>query len=672
VTTGCGESAAERCLNARPVVMDGDPGSPELEPDLWRALVVTAGVGVLIGLAPSIPAVLRTQVIVVAMIVWIVACIRGAVALVRMWSRARCGGGARMESTIGLIGIAIAALGACQLELIRLSGHPALVWNIDWRYQLNLAQAVTQTGGVDAALDYAGAPVTYLVGPAWFAAAVERTFGGGIAAVSFGLVPLLCVVAIAAAVVQLLRAHHVPPAATLVSTGLAMTLPMASISAREVYWGLPGNLVDGRYWPFSSGLMLNSYFGLAVGFASITLLLSRHARGAALAVGSAGLAAVVAVKPAYFPTLGLVCALAASARLLVPDRTRLEALRLLAASAASLVGAVALLQAQPNTITLFGLPSLRPWGATHFDEYQRNTTLLLVVVLVVTGWMRSRWSTPPARGALGLLVLAAMALGVTSLVLSMVNFPPAAGDVAQAVALGASGSVLSGLQPDLGQSSVPLRLLLVGTALAVLAPSSPAAGNAWRRLGHIGAILIVLSPLGFVTRGFFQPLRVPEAAEDQDLFAVLRQVPHGVGRVIASDLADPADDYARPLRATLLTGYAGHRFYVANLVYVHFRRPDAVQRMMAVRAFFGSPWSAWHSRWLADTRIGAVLVHDRCPPTWLGQAGVPLHPLARVGHWMAFSVDSRDAGLSSASMPAHWSELRAGYGRAACLQWRLE
>ena len=178
--------------------------------------------------------------------------------------------------------------------------------------------------------------------------------------------------------------------------------------------------------------------------------------------------------------------------------------------------------------------------------------------------------------------------------------------------------------------------------------------------------LSVLSPLAVVTFDFVYPLRGHEAAEDLGLLHTLQDVPRDSQLLIASDLADPAEDYRRPLRAFLLTGYTGHAFYVANLRYVHYTRPDAPERLQQLRAFFGSPWSAWHEGWLQRLKIGYILVSDRCLPIWFSQPGVPLRPLAHHGHWIAY--DTRDAKKPGPLTPVPTArDLTPGFGAQGCL-----
>jgi hypothetical protein len=169
--------------------------------------------------------------------------------------------------------------------------------------------------------------------------------------------------------------------------------------------------------------------------------------------------------------------------------------------------------------------------------------------------------------------------------------------------------------------------------------------------------------------GFIQPDRPYAVAEDRELFDVLARVPAEGALLVASDLADPAQDFARPLQGMLLTAYRGHTFYAANLSYIHYTRPDALVRLQELRSFFGAPWSMWHTGWLARTRVTHVLTDDRCAPAWLGQPGPPLQPLTRSGRWTAYEVRRPARGTQEPERPAAEGP-RPAYGRADCLSGR--
>ena len=161
-------------------------------------LSATLVVGGLVAGAPAIPLAVRAPVLFAALVAWAAAAAWGTAYAVRLAASPLRRDFATAATVLGGMGVAAAVLLSTQLEIIRtLQDRPALTWNIDWRFHLNHAQAIARFGGVDSALDYAGAPVAYHVGPAWLAGVTERVLGRGVYLVSFGILPLLCVLTIA-------------------------------------------------------------------------------------------------------------------------------------------------------------------------------------------------------------------------------------------------------------------------------------------------------------------------------------------------------------------------------------------------------------------------------------------------------------------------------------------
>ena len=192
---------------------------------------------------------------------------------------------------------------------------------------------------------------------------------------------------------------------------------------------------------------------------------------------------------------------------------------------------------------------------------------------------------------------------------------------------------------DLYQMMSPLGLLLISGVVAWwITILSKVGGTALLAVTAVGGGLIVLSPALYVARGFIQPLHGYEATEDPALHAVLRSIPRDKSLLISSDLADPVN-YTQPhlsFRGFLLTAYEGHEFYVANIVYLNYLKGDAGERMANLHAFFGSPWSTWHERWLKEAGITHVIVHERCLPVWWHQREIGLSFVMARGSWSLF------------------------------------
>ena len=189
---------------------------------------------------------------------------------------------------------------------------------------------------------------------------------------------------------------------------------------------------------------------------------------------------------------------------------------------------------------------------------------------------------------------------------------------------------------DLFQILVPLRTLLVSVSAAMLLQLLTHDGSRGRHRSVFVGVATVAAigalPALFIVGLFADPSRQPEVAEDSDLYQVLRSVSAANTLLIMSDMADPAQNYARPVRATLVSAYGGHRYYVANLRYgVHWNESDAVSRMQGLRNFFRLPWTAAHVAWMAGVGVTHVLVHDRCEPVWTGAPTPGMHVAARRG-----------------------------------------
>jgi hypothetical protein len=682
------------------------------------ALSCTVVAGALIAVAPMLPAAVRLPALFAALVGWTAALVGATISAAQLAARSRARDYATATTALAIIGIVVTAVAITQLQIIRLvDDRPALTWNIDWRFHLNHAQAIARFGGIDRALDYAGVGVDYHPGPAWLAGATERVLGWGLYGVSFGLVPLLGFLAVVTASLQILRIHGIPYRVAAAATAIAMTLPGLRYTPLGVYYLARGDVSElSDLWTFSAGLMHNVNFGLAVGMASLALLLDRRSRGWHLALASLGLASLVKLKPQFFVGLGLLVGIIVLERLVSRTLSKPRPGRVLAAAVAALVLGLTFTAAPPSSVyqSVFAHPVWAP-GRTGYSlhEFFSNATLLFLLTIVVWFWVGvpawhrklvgiatatyigfaavggvqapgvllllaiALWSliilrTRPACASTAcyeLLMGVAAGMAILVLALCLVSVPIRAEVVAQARHVVESAFSATSEQENLGQAVTPLRLLLVTSALGLLALRAAQSSTGWRRTFCAAGALSVTSLLALVGYYFVHPLRGYEAAEDVGLYETLRAVPRDARLLAASDLADPAENYRRPLRAFLLPGYMGHAFFVANLRYLHYARPDAAQRLVELRAFFGSAWSPWHEGWLRRRGIGYVLISDRCLPVWFNQASVPLRPLAHHGHWTAYEMRSGKTAGPPAPIPST-TDLTPRYGAQGCLSFR--
>lgn len=640
-----------------------------------KALGAAAVAGLTVAWAPALPARLATPLIVIVLAIWtagVLGC--GALAVRAAWERIRARDGTGWL-LIGAGGIGIAVLSGTELELIRtLLRRPSFLWN--WRWNLNHAQAIAQTGGVDRALDYAGAPLGYPGGPAWFAGAVERMLGAGITHVLFGLVPLLCVLTLSIAALQVLRSNGVRYRHGAAALAMAFAVPLSDRTAAAAVYALPGGLLVPHSWPFlPTDLMMNSLLALAIGVGGLALILDESSHWLRLALGSLALASVVEIKPQFYVTFGLLAGGIGVARLLGMGAAGRRDPRVVLAALASLPLAAVSVAVLPRAASVLDSPVLKSGDALGgFDEvYHASTVLVLVALLAWWAAGRGARGAIPRRPRRELLLASAGTVFLVAGVMHFVEFPCRPDSIARWLALGfdrsdacyAAFSAASSPTDGLGQTLIAPRLLILLTGFAILVTLADSR-QPWRAALQAVGLIAIASPSAVLAEGFVRPANTFAVADDRGLFRVLGRIPTRGTLLASSDLADPAQDFRRPLQGFLLTAYHGHAFYVANVKYVHSLRSDAPDRLRNLQRFFGSPWSEWHGTWLARTGITHLLTDDRCRPVWEGQADVPLKLVARTGRWRAYEVlpMSRQPGPAGRAM-IH--SVQPAYGQAACL-----
>ncbi len=632
------------------------------------AMLSSVAVGVLVAHAPVLPGAVRSQMLVIGLVAWTVAVAAGTAAgSTAIWQRVRARD-QRVVLLLASVGIGVALVAAVQVELIQtLLGRPGFTWS--WRWDLNHAQAIARFGGLAQALDYSGASIHYHVGPAWFAGAVQRVMGAGLTHVMFGLVPLLCVVTLTIAIVTTLGNGGMRLRYAALGTAMALTVPLADKTAWGVYYVLPGALANPESWPFlATMLMHNSLFGLAVGMGCLALLMERRAQPVQLAFAALGLASLSQIKPQYYAGFGLLAGVLALGRMIGRQPFGPRDARPIIATALSLPLALIQMALLPGDVAWFKLPEWKPsLERGLFYEPLRASSYL--AVLAVLAWhARHRRADPgmPAR-IIEPVLAAATALIVMAGVLHFVNFPFREEFVSRWFALGFRDltEAVAG-NKDLGQALQVPRFMLLAAGLGVVATAAAQTGGLWPKAFAVSAGLTVAAPTPLLVSSFWHPPTQLAVADDVGLRHTLAQIPQRGTLLIASDLADPAQDYSRPLQAMLLTAYGGHSLYVANLRYIHYVEPDALNRLQELRSFFGAPWSPWHTAWLASRRITHVLVDDRCTPVWSAQPGLPLRLVTRRGRWTAFEVVGAEVPSPPTATPTADGPSPA-YGVADCL-----
>jgi hypothetical protein len=633
---------------------------------VWTTTIL----GIVVSLAPAVPFAALSIVLFSLLVGWTVAvAVCTGTATIAAWSRIKLRT-ATTSMVLALAGLSVAFLVATQLEVIRIVyRRPELVWNVDWRFAWSHAQSIARFGGTSDSLDYSGTPLDYHVGPVWLAAVVERLFGSGMTLVLFGIVPALSMLAAAIAMIVLLADNNgVRRERAAAAVGVAFCLPL-ELSAVELVQGLPGALLDADGWLFANG-MLGSLFAASVGLCSLAIMIDRR-RPLAGIVGAVGVSALVQLKPQFFVAFAMLGGVIGIARWRGSTPFGLSSAALLLNTLGAAALAAGLMAWLPGLLPVFSTPVLAA-GSTGYSVGDVMTELAkpaaIVAGLTLLAWpaarvdLRRRATLKLPSELFGCVVTGFVLL---VLLLAFVSVPLRDDIVARAQLLGFDFPATDA-QQDVAQALIPLRLILAASALASLAILAKARNRRAERIVASIAMLTIASPLPMLARNFWAPASGYEAAEEEGLFEALQLVPLEGELLIASDLADPADDFERQLRGFLLTAYGGHRFYLSNLWYWNWVRPDSPERLASVRAFFGAPWSDWHSAWLAQARVTHVLISERCIPGWFGRSDNSLRVVVTSHGWTLLETLERPLNVGTLSEPSALA-MTPRFGQAPCL-----
>jgi hypothetical protein len=563
---------------------------------------------------------------------------------------------------------ALAALRMSSSGLVHVLGdRPTLFWNVDWRYAATQAQGIARFGNLGDSLDYAGEPVQYHVGPAWIAGSLSHVTGIPVAGVLLIAIPLASIVVIAACGYRLLRLLGASQTAAALAPAVLLSVPSDPYLLLRRSYGsfrgqasLPEVFTDAENWWVSAELMHNSMFAIAVGLSAACLLVSQTAEWR-VAMGAVGLASLLAVKPQY--AVGFLAVLGPGL-LIEWWRGESPGRRILGFGAVLAAGAAVAVGLNPGAISFVGVDvSLGPEivGALVTSYSALTAASALIVVLSLRRSWRRRHPVLLMIFAGGAVIGAVVLLvGVES-----TTFLVDAEVVAQANAIGLPYTP-SSQDPNLSQALRPVTVVLVllATALFVGHVQGRTAETRW--LASAG-IVLVAATLPLTLAPLIRPTgpAAYEVSEEAALARLMSRTHVTQGRWLSNDLAEPAGNFARPLRATNLTSFGPAQFYVSNVAYMNWTQPDVVARVQNVQRFFLTEWSPWHREFLAEHDIDHIVVRDRCPTAWSpGSAG---SVIGTDGAWTLVEVEpgATTQGAAPDSSPSASQAPR--YGLSGCL-----
>ena len=431
--------------------------------------------------------------------------------------------------------------------------------------------------------------------------------------------------------------------------------------------GVVDVVLDPRVWFFTSALMLNSLFALAVGFTAAWMIVGARSHPRAV-WGGVCLATVVALKPQYF--VGLVGGLAIGMLIGAwQQRNRDGWVRLLVVAGSVLVPAVVFnalnSQAEAFTGVEVAISGALKRNVVTAQSLVFVSVAVLVIVLLVPAFRRLQpqrllaYAIGASLGALALLFF-----------LDSTTFLLDGAGVARAQATGFNLTRVS-YDWDLKQALVPVTLMLAMAVLASLFGLFMGSARPLRIVALVAACLVIAVTVPFAVSAISNPTGRASVrwTEEDGLAALYRQVPTDAGVWIASDMADSAVDSSMPLIAVNLTSLSEAQFYVADVQYGGWTQTDVVRRVDNLRRFYSTPWSQWHDDFLRKQGIKFVLVNDRCPANW-DPSDFPGRVVDTRGGWTLLEVDRKHGSSSSAERPWPAYTGKPTSGQTECLSGR--
>ena len=221
--------------------------------------------------------------------------------------------------------------------------------------------------------------------------------------------------------------------------------------------------------------------------------------------------------------------------------------------------------------------------------------------------------------------------------------------------------------PNLDQALRPAMAVLVLLATTLLVGHLRGGSRAMNRGITVVAALVAVATLPLTVAPLAQPTgpAAYEVSEETDLGMLMAMVPDAKGRWLSNDLADPAQAFSRPLRATSLTSFNPAQFYLSNVAYMGWTQPDVVRRVQDLQRFFLTQWSPWHVDFLTENDVTHLIIRDRCAVAWPAELAGSV--VGVQGPWTLVSVAPDSTGLFKPAPLSPAAATPPRYGRSGCL-----
>ena len=626
--------------------------------------------GILVALAEMIPWSLSTMLISLFFLIWLVSTLAfSGFAAATLLRRANSWG--FLLLLLGLAGTVTALFNSMSLYLAQLfSGNTYITWNVDYRYHLMHSRSLIQAQGPDSLLIASDIPISYHVGPAWVAASLDTTLHIPVDFVSFALVPAVSLISIVTAMGMLLVRLGIAKSVAVGSIGITLALPflhrgithLTAVAYQEETL-LGALFTDHTAWYFSPSLMLNTFFGLGILGASLSLLLLKPRFAVAIVSGLA-FGSIMATKPQVAilaPVILILIGLSMRFGLGFIRRPFLVGLTTSGVIASVTILASLTLRRNAVGVTDLQLLLTQSWSGDMLLFYLLGPGGFVILLAIAVGIFRLLNYRRFAGPALGLPAsIFSLGLGATifAMVLgfSFVQFDSPTVDRSSEM-----------FTSDFMQGVPFMALLCVALIFAQTLS------------GHFGlerilrVLLFSFAAIGLLLQSTqsIKTIQNPERGYEFVDSSAVAEALRGVFSdhlLVVSDWADPAQDFLRPGDANYIPGETGAQFWIGGFRYELARNEEAQRRARLAEKFFTTNWSAWHMDFLKETGVTHALISPRCQPVWFQPDDGKEDSGVLSADWVLLSLnDMKSIGVGGPEWNNEFNPLEPAYGVSGCL-----
>lgn len=499
------------------------------------------------------------------------------------------------------------------------SNSQSTIQNIDQRFLLSIATSVSKDGDFTRRMDADGITYDYHSMPADISGAWSYLFGIDLALSLLIVIPGVSIVVIAFALGVLMRkAIEIRDKPFMESgflvIGISLTFPFL-FGDFESY--LPRE-ISLNYLGFSGSLMINSLFGLQIGFCSVVLCLS--SKKINKSVGNFGLITLVFIKPHYIPAFIIIATILHwKLNSNCSQTERSSRIKDIATKVLVAFISLFLLSTQETTSGL-------ALGFSIWDTYIFKSQSLFLLIfgfsipLILIKQRIQFGMLQPTVNFNSNLLLFFIVYAILILLTGTIEFRTSEEYLdfeGQIVVPAVSPQVAT---QELRQLFPPLVIILCVLFIDELMRAYSRIYVAKSRLISFILTFVSLTTLtsyNFLSFVYPQDSRFNYEVVNLEAFAQVSSIAKEYdGLAISSDLTDPDANHRRRLVAHYLIFISEQPFYLANFRYFVQMSPESLRRLEFLQELFESKTIEPHVNSLVKRNITYIYVSSRCVPKW--------------------------------------------------------